>query len=643
MYTNQSRWCCKITWFTRLKKYGFFIIFWGSFSQVYASNFSHLVLTPQEFNCEIKIKKIDAIQASAKQQLSSIASSKNWTPVSLPDYWEKRWRHYSGVVWYRIIWSKYCSDSHNEPLALNIESINMAGEVYLNQNLIWRDQNLVEPLSRSWNMPRYWPLSSSDILEGENTFFIKVIGVSTQNPGLGKTYIGNLSSIIKKNNEYLFEHRTLYFINLIMSLTLGFIVFFIWLMRKKESAYGWYALTSLFWGLFIINILNTETYPFTDSLQIAKANIIFLIGYVLSFNLFIWRFAGKKNNLFEGIILSISILGILGLIIIPIQYLGLILLFLFLFCLILFIISCLAYQWFIYKSERMDTRILALVLLCFILISCNDSYLFFTKNMDQPYITPFAAPLMTLAISVIIAWRIAHDVNKIQEFNKTLAQTVEQVTTDLNQSLAKKHLLELENIRLQERLNLAHDLHDGLGGSLVRSMILVDKSHHIDKSHFLSILKLLRSDLRQVIDSGSSIGAEVPNTPTLWAASIRRRFVELFEEIELQSTWNIPQFWQTTPTSLQCITLSRILEEMLTNVLKHSQANNVEISLTQDDAQLCLIIEDNGIGFDPQQVQQGLHVGLHSMQIRVQRLGGNLNILSRHGQTRILVTLPKTS
>jgi hypothetical protein len=107
------------------------------------------------------------------------------------------------------------------------------------------------------------------------------------------------------------------------------------------------------------------------------------------------------------------------------------------------------------------------------------------------------------------------------------------VSADLKNSLDKKHQLEIENMRLQERLNLSHELHDGLGGSLVRSMILVDKQDKIDKQHVLSILKLLRNDLRQVIDSGSTIGAKVPETPVIWASSIRRRFVQLLRNLKL--------------------------------------------------------------------------------------------------------------
>ncbi|MEW9150066.1 hypothetical protein AB2762_05840 [Acinetobacter indicus] len=97
---------------------------------------------------------------------------------------------------------------------------------------------------------------------------------------------------------------------------------------------------------------------------------------------------------------------------------------------------------------------------------------------------------------------------KIEQFNQQLEYRVFEVREDLKQSMSEKHYLELENVRLQERIHLSHDLHDGLGASLVRSMIMVDQSEQpMSNRQFLSILKLLRDDLRQIIDSGSSIGA----------------------------------------------------------------------------------------------------------------------------------------
>lgn len=210
---------------------------------------------------------------------------------------------------------------------------------------------------------------------------------------------------------------------------------------------------------------------------------------------------------------------------------------------------------------------------------------------------------------------------------------------ELKHSLENKHQLEIENMRLQERLNLSHDLHDGLGGSLVRSIVLVDKAEDFDKHRFMSILKLLRNDLRQIIDSGSSLGAKIPDTPIIWGAPLRHRYVQIFEEMDIQSKWQFPDQWQTLPTALECLTLARVTEEALTNIVKHSQASLVSVTLLLDAESMLLSIEDNGVGFDPSTVQAGLHVGLHSMQVRVKRIGGSIEIVSQPGRTLIQVRI----
>ena len=65
------------------------------------------------------------------------------------------------------------------------------------------------------------------------------------------------------------------------------------------------------------------------------------------------------------------------------------------------------------------------------------------------------------------------------------------------------------------------------------------------------------------------------------------------------------------------------------------------IRLHENDVQqLVLSIVDNGCGFTPQADQFGLHVGLHSMQTRIQRIGGAFSIESQPGHTQIQAILP---
>ncbi|WP_089605535.1 sensor histidine kinase [Acinetobacter piscicola] len=618
-----------------------FICIFFSFAQnLFAESLLETDFNNHNNPCAVKILTTQVVKAN--KNLAQVPQQ-GWQNVQLPDNWENRWPGYSGSVWYRIVWEYRCRDGQEKrPLALLIDRIIIAGIVYSNNELIWHDKSLVKPLSRSWNMPRFWILPSTSLNQGRNEVLVRVVGVATQNSGLGIVSIDNAEKINNMHEKLMFERRTLYFINLLITLVFGTTSFLIWLFRRREIAFGWFALNCLFWALFVSNLLITEPFPFTDSLIHSRLNLIFLVAYAYTLCLFVWRFANVIFATVEKILLTLTLVVTIILLLIPDQYLSIALNGAFLYSTITFVSNCIFVQWIAYKKRKFDIYLLAIVFLLFIIIICHDLYLLQSKQFNKLMWTPFAAPITSLAISFILAWRIAKNMRHIEKFNRTLKETVETVTFDLEQSLDKKHQLEIENMRLQERLNLAHDLHDGLGGSIVRSMILLEHSEKIEKPQVLSMFKLLRNDLRQVIDSGSSIGAKVPESPIMWVAPLRHRFVQLFEEMDIQSTWTLANQWELIPHPLHCLTLSRVAEEALTNIIKHSQATKVELSLVEDDSQrLILEIRDNGQGFIATTVQQGLHVGLQSMQVRVKRIGGEFEIHSETGLTVIRAIVPQ--
>jgi signal transduction histidine kinase len=75
-----------------------------------------------------------------------------------------------------------------------------------------------------------------------------------------------------------------------------------------------------------------------------------------------------------------------------------------------------------------------------------------------------------------------------------------------------------------------------------------------------------------------------------------------------------------------------IAVEALNNVVKHAKAQQVEIRCHLDDSQVCLEIEDDGVGFDPTTADQSGGLGLRGMAERVQRIQGKLQIMSAPGQ-----------
>src|SRR5690606_40230338 len=113
-----------------------------------------------------------------------------------------------------------------------------------------------------------------------------------------------------------------------------------------------------------------------------------------------------------------------------------------------------------------------------------------------------------LLFLVATAWMVGRNMHqnarRIERFNEELTESVAQARADLRTTLASEQQLALANTRLQERLQLAHDLHDGLGGQIVRSIIQVEQAQQpLPNQKFLAMLKLLRDDLRQLVDSGT--------------------------------------------------------------------------------------------------------------------------------------------
>jgi signal transduction histidine kinase len=84
----------------------------------------------------------------------------------------------------------------------------------------------------------------------------------------------------------------------------------------------------------------------------------------------------------------------------------------------------------------------------------------------------------------------------------------------------------------------------------------------------------------------------------------------------------------------------RIVQEALTNIRKHAQAERVKVTLAALNDRLEITIADDGVGITPGTIPQG-HFGLQTMRERAESVGGTLRITSLPGQgTTVLLSLP---
>ena len=596
----------------------------------------------QNTHCEPRLMSVEVAQATGEPL--SPPPETGWHSASLPDIsWQSRWPNYRGNAWYKLQWQNpECDD---QLVALHVRSLGVAGAIFLNHSLLWRDANLTEPLSRSIGVPRYWVLPDTLLKPGINTLWIWVSGATTQYTGLQHIELGTLPTVLAAQQASWWQNQALLLLNLGVTGVLGTLAFFIWLRRRNEHSYGLYALQALLWLLYCSLQMRQETGPlFSDSLQMSRVNMLLFLGFILSFSLFVWSFGNYQHMRRLWIAAFLLLLLTTPIVVlVPAAFLPLALLGVFLTTLIVFWLTCLLFPIRAWRTKHSEQLWLSLCLLVYFATSIHDTAAALGLSSSTQLYSSYTSLLTMLFMSALLSWRLVNTMRRIEQFNKELSQSVTQAREELQETLLRKHELALNNLRLQERLHIAQDLHDGLGSSLIRSMAMIEQQRDpLPNQQFLSILKLLRDDLRQLIDTGASAKLDVPELPTTWIAPLRYRFGNLFDSLDIHADWTIAPHWQPKPSPLQVLALTRLVEEALTNVVKHSRATHLRIVLQQlDNHTLQLLIEDNGVGFDVDAVQTaGLSIGMRSMCSRMQHIGATLTVHSRPGHTCLEVLLP---
>ncbi len=200
-----------------------------------------------------------------------------------------------------------------------------------------------------------------------------------------------------------------------------------------------------------------------------------------------------------------------------------------------------------------------------------------------------------------------------------------------------------------ERARIAKDIHDDLGGSLTQTILLLDLADRsrMDPQKTSDYLRQLSGNVRLVVDSLDEIvWAANPTNDTL-AAFIDyfgQFATEFLQAANLRRRFDFPDdppHFVLAPDIRHNLFLS--LKEALNNVVRHSAATEVWISLTVSNNLLTTIVADDGRGFDPRKVPAGGN-GLTNLQQRLAQIGGSCTIEAESSKgTRITFKLPLIS
>ncbi|MBF5006402.1 ATP-binding protein [Diaphorobacter sp. NR2-3-3-1] len=586
-------------------------------------------------------RSLDGRQASPKP----FPPATGWQTVELPHKWPRVTGDSMHTAWYRIDWHSACKadDGSMQQVAVGLSAVSSAGALYSNNDLLWTDVSLVEPLSASWNMPRWWLLPRTTLHSGVNTLWLRVTGVSQLETGVGKLYIGSPTHVREKIEDHTWRQRTAYLITSVMSGAVGCIFLVVFVMHRRERAYGWYALMSIIWVGYIWTVLATDSWPFARALSVTRTNVCLFIVYVACFCQFNWEFGGMRFPRAQKLLWASVVVGCALVLFMPADQVRGVNEGGWFTSVGVFLLVCIQFQWHAWRTREPRHLLLAACWLVFIVVAFHDIFVVMGTWRGGESLSALSGPIATVFMALLLGSQLGSQMRRIALFNDELTIKVNDARHDLSQALEREHVQRLTHAKTQERLEIAHDLHDGLGASLVRSMAIVEQaSQPLPNERVMSLFKVLRDDLRQVIDYGSSAGATVPQTPVEWMAPLRYRFTNILDDLGIDSQWLVPQQWKGKPSALQCLALTRVVEEALSNIIKHSRAHRVRVTVdVSDDERLTLKIEDDGAGFDVAAVQRaGLSVGVRSMEARAQRMGADFCLTSRQGETVLMLVLP---
>ncbi|RPI63982.1 MAG: PAS domain-containing sensor histidine kinase, partial [Planctomycetaceae bacterium] len=201
--------------------------------------------------------------------------------------------------------------------------------------------------------------------------------------------------------------------------------------------------------------------------------------------------------------------------------------------------------------------------------------------------------------------------------------------------------IQLMNAQEVERRRLAGDLHDSLGQQMIAMNYNIrDIVNRIPTAS--DHLKRLSDDCQRIVREIREIshGLYPATLESLGlATSLRQLAAECKSCAKIIVRTSPKKFQRRYGTTVE-IALFRIAQEALHNCLRHSNANEVLVSLTHKNRNLLLSVQDDGCGFDISKTTTGF--GLNTMKERARAVGGKLQIVSGNGKTQITVDVPLT-
>ncbi len=247
----------------------------------------------------------------------------------------------------------------------------------------------------------------------------------------------------------------------------------------------------------------------------------------------------------------------------------------------------------------------------------------------------------SLALGSIIAFLIFKNTKRKQK----LAEQEKEIESQKLATVLKEQELTAIDAMIEgqekERQRIANDLHDDLGGLMATVKLHFNALKDKDSPELFEKTNSLIEEAYQKVRTV----AHAKNSGVIAKQGLLKAVENMAEKISASNKIRIEVIDHGLDNRLENsleLTLFRIIQELITNVIKHAEATEVTIHLTNHDDTINIMVEDNGKGFNPNQVTKtNKGMGISSIDKRVEHLDGKLTIESEKNKgTTVIIDIP---
>ena len=538
--------------------------------------------------------------------------------------------------WFRF--TPAISAAPGETMALYLVRMQVVGQIaiYGDGKLLHRSRG-----SAAWNVFRhpalFLSLTQSADQPAPRELLIRVDSVGVSSGAISSLYVGEYKSVYARYSLREWYEYQIPFMASAAFAAVGLFSLAVWMFRRREPLY------LLFFATALTTVIRRWHFYYALEVPLPDAWFLWLVLNAAFWQLvFLHYFLGLLHRrplpwLGRGIIAVALACSILTL---PQVFSGLAHYRQTIYILLI-VVNVVVVVVGTYSSWRAHSReglILAIGHVVFLAMGLVDWAKFNSGviNPEAVYLTPYVTFAQFALYSYVMFRRYINALKEVEQVNTSLNARLQAREAELAQSYQLLREVEHRETLSRERARLVQDMHDGLGSSLMSALRVVEHGRANEQA-VAEVLKACIDDLNLTIDSMEPVEADL----LLLLATLRYRLGPRLENSGIKLRWEIqdvpPLDWLEPRAALHIL---RILQEALTNIIKHTKADEITVFTASSADGVQVDVADNGGGFDVEGARKSGGKGLANQLRRAEAVGARLSWQTNAYGTRFSLWLP---